>query len=66
MHGVGVVVGVYCEQYSRKYGEHYFVQRFSLVVSHHQGTLLSTDILFAVSANKPSHNDFYGQHFLGK
>lgn len=26
----------YCEQYSHNYRTHYFIRRFSLVVSHHQ------------------------------
>jgi len=38
MHGVAV--DSYCEQYSHKYRKHYFIQRFSLVVSHHQEQII--------------------------
>jgi len=34
MHGVAV--DSYCEQYSHKYRKQFLIQRFSLVVSHHQ------------------------------
>ena len=42
MHGVAVES--YCEQYSHNDRIHYFIQRFSLVVSHHQKYKLNASV----------------------